>query len=288
VVLEEGLDAGGVPILTPRERRDDLVEEGLPRRPRGRTALRQSAGHAPALHPRPSHVRLRVLWLGDSIVSDLERTGKLSWTHACNWHDCVNLGLAGETAGGLLERVAEAGAEPVAGGRRPARGCDRVRTDAHKTRVAFGAAAESPDPVVILHSGNNDLAFETPAATAYRLQKVASAIRQLLPAARILLLGLFATRRAKPSRRDSILQLNRLLELLPAQLEAAGDGALEYVDLSARLACRGFGAPDCLVPDEAMADNVHLNALGCHALLLAVLERVSAPEDGPARGAEEE
>jgi len=143
------------------------------------------------------------------------------------------------------------------------------------------AAAESSRPVIILHSGNNDLAFETPDAIAHRLHQVASAVRQLVPAARILLLGLFASRRVKPSRRDSILKLNRLLELLPAQLEAEGD-ALEYVDLSARLACRGFGAPDCLVPEEAMADSVHLNALGCHALILAVLERVSAPEDGPA------
>ena len=230
-----------------------------------------------------------MLWLGDSIVSDLERTGKLSWTHACNWHDCVNLGPAGKTARGLLERVAEGGAELdaalAAGGWRPrrtARGGDPAHTDAHQTRVAFGAAAERPRPVVILHSGNNDLAFETPDAIAYRLHKVVSAVRQLFPAARILLLGLFASRRVKPSRRDSILKLNRLLELLPAQLEAAGDVALEYVDLSARLACRGFGAPDCLVPEEAMTDSVHLNALGCHALVLAVLERVSAPEDGPA------
>ena len=69
---------------------DALPLELRPRRQAWRTALRQSAGHAPALRPPPSHVRLRMLWLGDSIVSDLDRTGTLSWMHACNWHDCVN------------------------------------------------------------------------------------------------------------------------------------------------------------------------------------------------------
>ena len=187
---------------------------------------------------------------------------------------------SGETTGELLERVVGAGTWPVAGGQRP-RGVAR-RRDGYRTRVAFGAVAEGPAPVVVLHSGNNDLAFETPVAIAYRLQQVVSGVWQLLPGSRILLLGLFASRRVKRDRRDSILMLNGLLERMPAQLAATGVASLEYVDLSAALGCRGFGAPDCLVPEEAMTDSLHLNALGCHALILAVLERVSAPEDGPA------
>lgn len=287
-----------------------------------------------SLSPDPSHTRTRLLWLGDSIVSDLMVTGALSWAHACARHDCTNLGSPGETIDGLLRRVAN---ETAAEAATPSHGRSRLDLSvALATRAALDnatAAAAQPDaarargaidaeaPVVVVHSGNNNLEYETATAIAHKLDALVQLIHTRLPQARVLVLGLFASRRMKPGRRESIYKLNCHLQEMAERLRAAqavechaagppvdpgleagqapytplrragggssGPGSVIYVDLAAALACRGFGAPDCLVPEEAMSDTIHLNALGCHALVLAVLERLGeAGACAPYGGAE--
>jgi lysophospholipase L1-like esterase len=262
-------------------------------------------------------------------MSDLSHTGSRSWAHACARHDCTNLGRAGETTGELLRRVADetpTDAVPQHSGR-----SRQDHSIAWATRVAFvsataaaaemaaarasgDAAAERERPVVVLHSGNNDLEYETAAAIAHTMHAVVRVIRARLPQARVLVLGLFASRRMKVGRRETIHRLNghlremaeRFRDADAVQCPAGGqpvepcpaaatpsrhpgvgsDGlaSVTYVDLASALACRGFGAPDSLVPEEAMSDAIHLNALGCHALMLTVLASIASADvqDGDA------
>jgi hypothetical protein len=175
-------------------------------------------------------------------------------------------------------------------------------------RASGAGEAERQAPVVVVHSGNNNLEYDTATAIAHKLHALVQLIHTRLPRARVLLLGLFASRRVKPGRRESIHKINRHLQEMTERFRTAraiecnadgptvehgpdlstpvrsvggksnGPGSVVYVDLAGALACRGFGAPDCLVPEEAMSDAIHLNALGCHALMLAVLERLGAAD----------
>lgn len=241
------------------------------------------------LGTRDGHRPLRMLWLGDSIISDLRSTGALSWAHACSIHECTNLGLPGENLESLIDRItAGMGTAPMSRAENAAicSAFDAANQlsgpeDSASNDATGMHAPDTADPVVVVHSGNNNLEYDTPCSIVGKVYDVILALRQRLPNGRIILLGYFAGRAIKPRRQKCVEEINdRLAELhtrfpeaaLPAG--AAGRSVrswFTYVDLAAALACRGHAAPDCQVPEEVMSDNVHLNAIGCHALLNTVL-----------------
>jgi len=136
------------------------------------------------------------------------------------------------------------------------------RTDNLLWRLEHGNLAGPQPKAVVLLIGTNDLAYgRSPAHTADGIRANLELLRQHLPEARILLLGLLP-REAVPDAplRIEVAQVNRLIR------DCADDQRVFYAEIGDVLV-----ASDGLLSAEISPDQLHLTAHG-YALLAARLE----------------
>jgi len=228
-----------------------------------------------------------VAWLGDSIVSDLLWTGTKTWHYLCSRRPSVNLGIPGERVEGLLRRVLPLGTSTLSSREQlpstKSRDCTRTLRTLEATAATLSATARLR--VVVLLTGNNNLAVDTAADIAHRVIQVALVVRSRVPSTHVLLLGLFSKLGCTARKRELVREVNQQFEALCAPHAAW----LHYIDLCAKLSPRAAfdgesneSISELGVPSELMVDTVHLNDLGCHALALAIDEAISFVLDATA------
>lgn len=166
-----------------------------------------------------------MLFLGDSLVAGWRTTGAQVWEERYAHRGAVALGFAGESARGVLRRVA------------------RGEFDGFAPRL------------VVLLAGTNDLGGGASADAASRsVTACVAAVRSRFPDARILLLGLLPR---GDGRRGGRVQ--RDVRAVNAALAALDDGAaVRFADLAdAFTTPRGAVRPELFEPDK-----LHLSAAG--------------------------
>jgi beta-glucosidase len=170
-----------------------------------------------------------VVFFGDSLTEDWDTA---VWEHYLAPRGVLNAGVSGD------------------------------RTDNLLWRLEHGNLAGPQPKAVVLLIGTNDLAYgRSPAHTADGIRANLELLRQHLPEARILLLGLLP-REAVPDAplRIEVAQVNRLIR------DCADDQRVLYAEIGDVLV-----ASDGLLSAEISPDQLHLTARG-YALLAARLE----------------
>lgn len=175
-----------------------------------------------------------VLFLGDSITDRFPRVGEGSWVKLAPYKP-ANFGIEGDCTEHLLWRLEHGELDGI-----------------------------SPKVVVVLIGTNNVFYFadEAPGWTARGIEEIVAAIQKRLPAARVLLFGIFP-RDEKDSRvRQIIAAINR-------EIRRLDDGAhVRFVDMGDR-----FLDGDGNIPAALMPDKVHLSAKG-YAIWQSSLEAI--------------
>lgn len=167
-----------------------------------------------------------LLFVGDSITEDWDKTGQAVWRDAFEPLRAANFGIGGDTTQNLLWRLTAGGA------------LDHVR----------------PRVVVVLIGTNNIGLHNDPPADVLRgIAAVVKTLRQRLPDAEVLLLDLFP-RGASPddAYRRAVVETNRGLARI-----GAGDDHVRHLRLwDTFLDERGHTRPDL------MPDHLHLSPAG--------------------------
>jgi lysophospholipase L1-like esterase len=191
----------------------------------------------------------RVVFLGDSLTDQwrIPGGGLETWRREYVPLGAANLGISGEDTLGLLDRVTRSRMEDL--------------------------AAEA----IVLLIGTNDVsAGAAPEEIARRVEAIVDVLRERLPRARILLLGLFPRDADSSPRREAVRAVNRFLARSP------GRANVRYLDIGDR-----FLLPDRTIPRNVMPDGLHLSPEGyriwADAIGPALNDILSPPADGGSR-----
>lgn len=196
-----------------------------PRRPDdARTPAAVNAGRQKAFLERAKDKGIQLVFLGDSITDFWQNRGKAVWDEYYAKHDAANFGVSGEHTEHTLGHI-EGG-------------------------ILDGL---KPKAVVIMIGTNNigHIADERPEWTADGIKKIVKTVREKLPDANVLLLGVFP-REGKASRhRQQIGEINAIISKLD-------DGKhTRYLDLTSKFTDTNGG-----IPKDIMPDGLHPNAAG--------------------------
>jgi len=196
---------------------------------------------APEIDQSGSEIHsLPILFFGDSLIEGWDAT---IWERSLASRGALNAGVSGD------------------------------RTDHLLWRLHHGNLAGPQPKAVVLLIGTNDLAYgRSPELTADGIRANLEMLRQRLPEARILLLGLLP-REESPSAplRLEVAQVNRLIR------DCADGEHIFYAEIGQVLLDR-----DGLLPAAISPDQLHFTALG-YALLAARLEPELDRLPGPSR-----
>lgn len=176
-----------------------------------------------------------VVFLGDSITQGWEKEGKDEWARRYARHHALNLGYSGD------------------------------RTENILWRLQHGEVDGLAPKVVVLMAGTNNTGHrqEDPRTTAAGLERIVGELRQRLPAAKLLVLGIFP-RDAQPDSRQR--RINDDVNGIIAGL--ADNRHVFYHDIS-----RAFLDANGVLPTDVMPDLLHPNARG-YALWAEAMEPV--------------
>ena len=166
----------------------------------------------------------RVLFLGDSLVEHFEiGAGAPSWREHLAPRQVLDGGIAGD------------------------------RTEHLLWRLDHGTLDGPPPRAVILLIGTNDLSYHrSPAETADGIRAVLLRLRERLPEARVLLLGLWPRGETPESQfRDKVAEVNRLVE------RCADNRSVIYADIG-----RALLEPDRRLTPEIAPDHLHPSSAG--------------------------
>lgn len=170
----------------------------------------------------------RLVFIGDSITHFYESTGKSVWEKEYAVYGAANLGIAGDRTQHVLWRIERA------------------------------LPGSTPDVVVIQIGTNNltvdrqaDFVENTAEEIAAGVLAVVRTVRELVPEARILLLGLFPRADIEPQKAAGVHQVNELLA------RAELDGNTTFMDIG-----EIFLDSDGAVNKQMMWDRLHLTKNG--------------------------
>jgi lysophospholipase L1-like esterase/pimeloyl-ACP methyl ester carboxylesterase len=184
-----------------------------------------------------------ILFIGDSITHFFEgeprapiARGSAAWSRLCAGRNAVNLGFGWD------------------------------RTENVLWRLRHGEVDGADPKAVVILIGTNNLDVNSPDEIAEGIRAVCAEIRQRLPRARILLLGLLPRSQKPDDRRSKLAQVNERM----ARLD---DGTMvNYLDAGSK-----FLNADGSIPRELMDDYLHPTARGYEVLVDAIqpeLERL--------------
>ncbi|WEF33870.1 GDSL-type esterase/lipase family protein [Pseudoduganella chitinolytica] len=176
-----------------------------------------------------------LVFVGDSITQGWEKAGKEEWERRYARHHALNLGYSGD------------------------------RTENILWRLRHGEVDGLTPKVVVLMAGTNNTGHrqEDPATTAAGLGQVVAELRQRMPDAKVLVLGIFP-RDAQPDSRQ-----RRINDDVNRRIAGLADNRhVFYHDVSA-----AFLDADGELPTDVMPDLLHPNARG-YALWAEAMEPV--------------
>ncbi|MDR1146486.1 MAG: GDSL-type esterase/lipase family protein [Verrucomicrobiales bacterium] len=177
--------------------------------------------------------KIQIVFVGDSITARwTSRPGEQIWAAYYAPIGAINLGISSD------------------------------RTEHVLWRLQHGALDPLHPRMVILLIGTNNLGNSEPEAVAYGVWAIVKYLREKLPAARVLVQGIFP-REDQPALAPKILQTNALL----AKLD---DGQMvKYIDFGDR-----FLGPDGKLPPAIFTDKVHPNEPAGFAIWQANLQPI--------------
>jgi beta-glucosidase len=164
-------------------------------------------------NPRP-----QLVFIGDSITDFWPRRGKESWDKLAKYNP-LNLGISGD------------------------------RTELVLWRITNGELDDIDPKVVVIMIGTNNIGHfedEKPSWAAAGITKIVTTVREKLPNAKILLLGVFPRDSKDHARREKVATVNQMISKLD-------DGRhVFYLDIGEK-----FLGPDGELPAEIMPDKLH-------------------------------
>ena len=163
-----------------------------------------------------------VLFLGDSITDGWPKTGEYTWLKFAP-HNPANFGISGETTEQVLWRITNGELEGI-----------------------------DPKAVVIMIGTNNvgQFADEQPEWAAAGVKKIVETVKEKLPKAKILLLGVFPRGTKDSAARARVEAINKVIS-------GYAGGPVTYLDIGAK-----FLDANGEIPDDVMPDKLHPNAKG--------------------------
>ncbi len=172
---------------------------------------------------RIKHNEPGVLFLGDSITDQWPSEGSETWSNLAHYNP-ANLGVSGDRTEHLLWRVTHGELENI-----------------------------HPKVVVILIGTNNIGNFEDerPEWIADGIGRIVATVRERLPNAKVLLLGIFPRDGKDSAQRKATRDVNNLIRALDD-----GD-QIRFLDIGQR-----FLDPEGNIPFDIMPDQLHLSARG--------------------------
>jgi lysophospholipase L1-like esterase len=177
---------------------------------------------------------VNVIWIGDSIVQRWEGPGKPIWDKYYAHRDAVNLGISGDNTEHVLWRLDHGNIEGI-----------------------------SPKLAIVMIGQNNGGA-NTAEEIAEGVSAIVTKLRQKLPDAKILLLGIFF-RGEKPN--DEQIKLAKTNDII-SKLD---DGQhIFYMNINTI-----FLRPDGTIPTSLMPDCEHPNKEGCRVWAEAIEPKVA-------------
>ncbi len=188
------------------------------------TAAPVNAARQKAFLERAKDSGIQLVFLGDSITDFWQNRGKAVWDEFYAKHDAADFGVSGEHTEHTLGHLA--------GG------------------ILNGL---NPKAVVIMIGTNNigHIADERPEWTADGIKKIVKTVREKLPDAKVLLLGVFPREGKESRHRKQIEEINSIISKLD-------DGKqTRYLDLTAK-----FTDANGEIPKAIMPDGLHPNAAG--------------------------
>lgn len=186
------------------------------------------ARHA-ALRQRPTATPVGLLFLGDSLIERWKDHPAL-WEQFFSTYQPANFGLNGTQTQHLLWRIAQGELDGL-----------------------------SPK-LIILQIGTNNTGNHTAPEIAGAIRRTLSRLREKMPQARVLLLGIFprgARTSSTGSPDDGVKRMAVIRELNPLLAKLADANRVHYLDLTPH-----FLAPDGTIPKEIMPDQLHLSEKG--------------------------
>lgn len=184
-----------------------------------------------------------LLFIGDSITEGWGGAGKAVWAKEYAPGKTINLGIGGDTTQNVLWRLANGEVEGL-----------------------------TPKVVVLMIGTNNfGLNGDQPADVVRGVTAVVASLREKIPGAHVLLLGIFP-RDANPKAgiRAKIAEVNSAIAKL------ADGKAVHFLDIGAT-----FSEPDGSLSKEVMPDFLHLSPLGyerwAEAIRKPLMELVAKP-----------
>jgi lysophospholipase L1-like esterase len=172
---------------------------------------------------------IRVVFVGDSITEGWQGAGKKVWEEKFAPLGAVNFGIGGDRTQHVLWRVQNGNLEGLA---KP-------------------AAGKSPE-LLVLMIGTNNMASDPAAEIAHGVRAVVGAVRQKLPEARVLVLGIFPRGQSAMDRvRSKIADANRSIANI------ADGETVVFLDIGER-----FLEEDGSISPEVMPDFLHLSEKG--------------------------
>jgi lysophospholipase L1-like esterase len=171
-----------------------------------------------------------VVFLGDSITQGWEQNGQQVWKDRYTSRNAVNFGIGGDRTQHLLWRI----------------------QNGNLDALSSPKAGTAPKLAIILIGTNNCNGTDhTAAEVAQGVSAIVAAVRQELPATKILLMGIFPRGERPNPIREKIAEIN-------TKIAALHDGsAVFYKDISSV-----FLADDGSISKDIMPDALHLSARG--------------------------
>lgn len=173
---------------------------------------------------RKGQGKIDLLFLGDSITDFWPRRGEWTWLQLAKYNP-ANFGVSGDRTEHLLWRITNGELDGI-----------------------------EPKVVVVLIGSNNvgSVPSEKPEWAAAGVRKVVDVVREKLPEARVLVLGVFPRHRPGTGQQERVRQVNAVLAG-----SLAGVDRVRYMDIGEK-----FLGPDGTPPADVMPDGVHPTAKG--------------------------
>jgi lysophospholipase L1-like esterase len=185
-----------------------------PKQKRAETVLQRAKDHPGSCD---------IIFIGDSITEQWETAGSNVWRRYYGHRKCLNLGVGGDRTQRVLWRF------------------EQGQLDGLKPKVA----------VLMIGTNNSNNEDNTEGEILEGVQAIVAQLRQRLPEAKILVLGIFPRGATFNSQRGKVLQVNQALA------RTADGRMIHYLDLGSR-----FLEPDGSISPEVMPGFLHLSERG--------------------------